>query len=141
MKPKKTPNQIRQEFWERRIEFLNEAVADPEIVEKASQAVARSIVMAGKNLGVEIDLERALVDEVRGRAADKALEGKKKLRKNQKKATAATIEYSAEQKARWRDIAREPDLARHTKIGKARLIAKREKLPDSAIHTIRRTID
>lgn len=48
--------------------------------------------------------------------------------------------YTAEDKARWRDLARCPDLMLHSKRCKAILIARREALPAGAAETIRRSI-
>lgn len=53
----------------------------------------------------------------------------------------ARRKYSEEDKERWRQLAKEPQIARlETKIARARAIARREGLPDEAIETIRKTI-
>lgn len=48
--------------------------------------------------------------------------------------------YSAADRARWRDLAAQPDLMLHSARGKARLIALREGLPQGAAETIRREL-
>lgn len=48
--------------------------------------------------------------------------------------------YSAADRQRWRDAAAAPDLMLHTDRAKARLIVKRERLPDSAFESVRRAV-
>lgn len=73
----KTPNQIRNEFWAKRQNLLDKALADPEIVRKAMLAVDRSVAMANMGLGAEIGIERALVDEFLKTVAEKFIAGRK----------------------------------------------------------------
>lgn len=48
--------------------------------------------------------------------------------------------YTAADRQRWRDASAAPDLMLHTDRAKARLIVKREGLPQSAFESVRRAI-